>query len=119
MEARALRLPMLSVALSLSVSFCARADICFDTMSGVQYSAYIDHIDEDDNVIEVEITGNCKVKSLHPAGDSGDTGIPRDKLRIRIPEIKLNFVEIHMRSTMSSSKSWKRSSVYPGSMRDF
>ena len=93
MEARALRLPMLSIALSLSVSFCARADICFDTMSGGQCSAYIDHIDEDDNVIEVEITGNCKVKSLRPAGDSGDTGIPRDKLRIRIPEIKLNFVE--------------------------
>ena len=93
MEAKALRLPILSIVLSLSVSFCARADICFDTISGVQGSAYIEHIGEDDNVLEVEVKGNCKVKSLRPVGDSGATGIPRDKMRIRIPEIKLNFVE--------------------------
>lgn len=93
MEASALRLPMLSIALSLSVSFCARADICFDTMSGGQSSAYIVHMDEDDNAVEVEITGNVKVKSLRPAGDSTASGIPRDKLLIRIPEIKLNFAE--------------------------
>lgn len=93
MEARALRLPLLSIALSLSVSFCARADICFDTMSGGQSRAYIVHMDEDDNAVEVEITGNVQVKSLRPAGDSAASGIPRDKLLIRIPEIKLNFAE--------------------------
>ena len=93
MKARALRLPMLSIALSLSVSFCARADICFDTMSGGQSSAYIVHMDADDNTVEVEITGNVQVKSLRPAGDSAASGIPRDKLLIRIPEIKLNFAE--------------------------
>lgn len=93
MEASALRLPMLSIALSLSVSFCARADICFDTMSGGQSRAYIVHMDEDDNTVEVEITGNVQVKSLRPAGDSAASGIPRDKLLIRIPEIKLNFAE--------------------------
>ena len=64
MEARALRLPMLSIALSLSVSFCSRADICFDTMSGGQSRAYIVHMDADDNTVEVEITGNVQVKSL-------------------------------------------------------
>ena len=93
MEARALRLPMLSIALSLSVSFCARADICFDTMSGGQSRAYIVHMDADDNTVEVEITGNVQVKSLRPAGESAASGIPRDKLLIRIPEIKLNFAE--------------------------
>ena len=93
MEASALRLPMLSIALSLSVSFCARADICFDTMSGGQSRAYIVHMDADDNTVEVEITGNVQVKSLRPAGESATSGIPRDKLLIRIPEIKLNFAE--------------------------
>ena len=93
MEARALRLPMLSIALSLSVSFCARADICFDTMSGGQSRAYIVHMDADDNTVEVEITGNVQVKSLRPADESAVSGIPRDKMLIRIPEIKLNFVE--------------------------
>ena len=62
MEARALRLPMLSIALSLSVSFCARADICFDTMSGGQSRAYIVHMDADDNT--VTLYGGCVSRSI-------------------------------------------------------
>ena len=50
-------------------------------------------MDADDNTVEVEITGNVQVKSLRPAGESAASGIPRDKLLIRIPEIKLNFAE--------------------------
>lgn len=93
MQARKLRLPLLSMALSLSFSFCARADTFFDTMSNVRTSAYIVHNDEDDNAVEVEVTGDYTLKKLRATGDTSGEGIPRDKLVIRIPELKLNIAE--------------------------
>ena len=92
MPAKEMRLPVLSIALSLSFTFCARADICFDTMTNAKSSAYIVHTDEDENTLMVEITGDYEIKSLLPAGSS-EEGIPRDMARIRIPEIKMNMVE--------------------------
>ena len=93
MQSRSLRLPLLSLALSLSFSFCARADTFFDTMSHVQTSAYIVHNDEDDNAVEVEVTGDYVIQKLQASGDTSEKGIPRNKLVIRIPELKLNIAE--------------------------
>lgn len=93
MQTKTLRLPLLSMALSLSFSFCARAETFFDTMSNARTSAYIVHNDEDDNAIEVEVTGDYVLKKLRAAGDTSEGGIPRDKLVIRIPELKINVAE--------------------------
>lgn len=93
MQSRSLRLPFLSLALSLSFSFCARADTFFDTTSNVRASAYIVRNDEDDNAVEAEVTGDYTLKKLRATGDTSGEGIPRDKLVIRIPELKLNIAE--------------------------
>lgn len=93
MQAKGIRLPLLSILLSLCLSFCARADVIYDTMTNASSSAYIVHAGEDDNRLEVEITGDYVIKKLVPAGTTTGTGIPRDYLRIRIPELKLNITE--------------------------
>ncbi len=93
MQVNRIRLPSMTLLLSLCLSFCARADVIYDSMTNAESSAYIVHHGKDDNSIQVEITGDYVIQRLVPSGSAEGSGISRENLRIRIPEIKLNTAE--------------------------